>query len=117
MTSIQEFIVSRIKKHKARLPMAPHMTFDAMDSLARITFCGQAHFAGTGPPGRTCRECEHWLGGGYHHHPSGIRTLKPAPCGRFADLMNHPGSPVPQEALACKYYEAADRPPPVCELI
>ena len=33
------------------------------DELASRTFAGQAHFAGTGPPGAVCGNCRHWDSG------------------------------------------------------
>lgn len=38
----------------------PHLTVGAFDSRIAGTYLGQAHIAGTGPEGTTCRMCVHW---------------------------------------------------------
>ena len=37
-----------------------HMTAADFDCPIRNTYLGQAHIAGTGPEGTTCRQCAHW---------------------------------------------------------
>lgn len=34
-----------------------HLTASPVDAFARASYPGMAHFAGTGPRGKTCREC------------------------------------------------------------
>lgn len=40
--------------------ISPHMTAADFDCPIRNTYLGQAHIAGTGPEGTTCRQCKHW---------------------------------------------------------
>ncbi|UWF67345.1 hypothetical protein [Brucella sp. 1315] len=40
--------------------ISPHMTAADFDCQVRNTYLGQAHIAGTGPDGTTCRQCRHW---------------------------------------------------------
>jgi hypothetical protein len=63
---------------------------------------GQAHFCGTGPPGRTCRQCTHWWHdlSGYDHKG----FIKPARCRQFTALTNQLGARVPADTPACKYF-------------
>ena len=42
------------------LPVGEHLTAAPCDEALRQTYIGQAHIAGTGPIGATCRECRHW---------------------------------------------------------
>lgn len=69
------------------------------------THAGQAHFAGTGPDGKSCRQCVHWAFAGHYairsHHGG---ALKPAPCGQFKRMMNAAGAPVPAKAKACRFF-------------
>ena len=77
----------------------------------QATHAGQAHFGGTGPRGKTCRECLHWLFNGYL---SGKSVLKMANCGKFTKLMNgRIGGVIPHDAAACKYFTAVDNAPPI----
>jgi hypothetical protein len=62
------------------------------DSI-KETFAGMAHFAGSGPAGFRCRECEHWA----THHLS-------KPCRKFKRLTGRKARPVPGAAAACKYF-------------
>ena len=40
-----------------RFEITPHMTPAEFDGALQKTYLGQAHIAGTGPEGKTCREC------------------------------------------------------------
>lgn len=44
----------------AHLSITPHLTAADFDCPISNTFLGQAHIAGTGPQGTTCRECKLW---------------------------------------------------------
>lgn len=96
------------------------LTRDPTSDRAAATHAGQAHFAGTGPQGRTCRECKFWItvsAGVSHAYYAGAarhgRTLKPHPCKLFRKFTGKPGTPVPYNAGACKYFEPSDNPPPI----
>ena len=81
-------------------------------SRIAITHKGMAHFAGTGPKGRTCRECINWLGGDYYR--SGGRLLKPASCAEFKRRMNGKEGPkVPHNASACNCFAPSENPPKI----
>ncbi|MCK1671064.1 hypothetical protein [Bradyrhizobium sp. 150] len=71
----------------------------------RLSHKGMAHFAGTGPNGRTCRECIHWdhFNGSYRKTDGRISK---APCKMFTELTRGTkGMPVPDDAMACRYFE------------
>lgn len=83
-----------------------------------MTWPGQAHFAGTGPHGKTCRQCEYWSGcgveSGYHPQFGKFRgELKKRPCERHAALMNKVGPGVPHDAPACKHFVENTSPPAI----
>jgi hypothetical protein len=97
------------------------LTGDPATDLFADTHEGQAHAAGSGPTGRTCKECLHWgapggaprhsyWSGGSKHGP----RLKPHNCGKYRSLMRGVAGPeVPHDAKACKYFEQAESPPSV----
>ncbi|WP_391564585.1 hypothetical protein [Sinorhizobium meliloti] len=89
------------------------------------TFLGQAHIAGTGPEGKTCRECIFWhvwkerkvAGGGIEKIPAdpgyfGKRhkktpcELKKAKCNR--PILNKANRLIPHTAKACRLFESAE---------
>jgi len=78
-----------------------HLTRSPIDYAARISYPGMAHFAGTGPDGKYCRDCIHW-----DRRPDD-RTIvaKPAPCKKYSKMMRGIGKNVPGSAFACKYFE------------
>lgn len=82
---------------------------------ARQTHVGQAHFGGSGPAGKTCRECISWQKTGSWHAMSGKHggTPLPARCGKYRDLMRETGRAVPHSAYACRYFVASDSPQPL----
>jgi hypothetical protein len=63
---------------------------------------GMAHFAGTGPNGKTCGQCEFW---GYQ-----VNTHKGLKfqfrCKKYNELMKKDGGIIPGLTLSCKYWEA-----------
>ena len=100
------------------------------DGVAQ-TFLGQAHIAGTGPEGRTCRECAFW-----HHwtrvvdeqtkiidyvprkvgyysakHPERPLELKKGHCNR--PILNKAVRLVPHYAQACRLFEPCEQPQPI----
>lgn len=100
------------------LKSAPH------DAAIRATFLGQAHIAGTGPQGKTCRECVHWhvwsrvkIGRDYetrpappsyfsHRHAEHPGEIKRARCNY--PIMNKAKRAVPHHAGACRMFEQSD---------
>lgn len=83
------------------------------------TYLGQAHIAGTGPEGKTCRECR-WFGppgysggvekGIYASCKSGGK-LRPQKCNR--PIANKAPDRIPYDAKACRLFEQRDAPMPI----
>lgn len=74
----------------------------------RETPPGMAHWAGTGPSGKSCRECGHWKTRGRYasaanRHAAG--ELKPSPCGKYESLMQQKGPPIEHWRRACRHFE------------
>ena len=72
---------------------------------------GMAYLTGTGPSGRTCRECERFKVNGYYaasnkHAPNG---MKPGRCGKYRELTKQEGAAFPHNTMACKYFVAAEK--------
>jgi hypothetical protein len=92
-------------------PIQGYLTAGPCDGMARATFAGMAHFAGTGPELKTCRECQHWDHGGPHDYYAkrgkfgGL--IKPARCRKYGALTNAAGDKVPDDAPACKHFTDA----------
>jgi hypothetical protein len=95
------------------LKIGEHLTRDRYSDAAAVTYTGQAHFAGSGPRGKTCRECFFWRPehGGNHVYRAGDRQLKDALCVQHRKLRGAAGKPVPHSATACKYFQQAEDPP------
>ena len=101
-----------------RLDLDEHLTADKNTSKALITHKGMAHFAGTGPTDKSCRECWNWKISGLSHayyskHGKHGPTLKDHPCQKFRALTGSKGPDVPHESIACKYFESSDTPPSI----
>lgn len=91
-----------------------HLTSAPFDKNARLTYPGQAHFAETGPSGRTCRECvfyKHSPGDYYARNGKHRGLIQPAPCRKFQQLTRSEGPAIPDHALSCKYFEENPEPP------
>lgn len=112
--------------NKTLLDISPHQTEMFAPEIAdkmKVTHKGMAHFAGTGPKGKSCRHCKHWnfgWNGEYFSkgHHAGER-LKPQPCLKNEEIAKSQGKKiardskplVPYDARACKYFEErADTP-------
>jgi hypothetical protein len=93
------------------------LTRDENHAKAALTHVGMAHFAGTGPAGKVCRECKFWREATKHQYYTSTSrhgpTLKPVPCAKFTRLTGKLGPGVPHGAQACKHFEAAENPPPI----
>lgn len=75
-------------------------TKGATDKLARQTFSGMAHFAGTGPHGKICKQCKLW-----DYDPIKSPDETKARCKKYKALTNKVGNMVPRDAQACKHFE------------
>lgn len=103
--------------HDVEESVSDHQTemFDAVSAKGwRETPSGMAHWLGTGPAGRTCRECEFFKWHGRYASSGGSHTkgeLKPAKCKKYKDLMRQWGDPLKHHLRACKYFEETASPP------
>jgi hypothetical protein len=85
-----------------------------LERIRRQTYAGMAHWAGSGPSDKTCRECVYWVH--YHnqyHSKNGPYQgkLQDARCTKYLDLMGHVGMAFPDDAKACMFFEQAENPP------
>jgi hypothetical protein len=89
------------------------LTAAPFDRVARATYPGMAHFAGSGPPQKTCRECSFWDHGHHDYRAAGKQRglIKPARCRKFRALMNAVGAKIPDDAAACRHFDQADPVP------
>ena len=62
---------------------------------------GMAHFAGTGPNGKTCGQCEFW---GYQVQQGKLVKFQ-FRCKKYKELTTKNGSIIPGLTLACRYFE------------
>lgn len=90
-----------------------HMTHNAGQDQIAATHLGQAHVAGTGPQGATCRQCNHWYSvrndkpfHPYRRGDDGLMHLEPARC-RYP-IAGKARRRVSAEALACRLFEKSD---------
>jgi len=92
-----------------------------LESRRTRTVPGMAHFAGTGPVGKTCRECLHWTGRGNEsgYYAAGGKfggVLRNRSCEKYRSMMHDTVGPtVPYSAAACKYFEANKTPPAIAQ--
>lgn len=84
------------------LKVDQRLTQDDFGRSAGKTPAGQAHFAGQGPAGKTCRECIHWL---FEGHKKTDRKPKNAACAKGT------GAKFAYNAGACKYFELNTKAP------
>ncbi|MGH6775919.1 hypothetical protein [Brucella tritici] len=114
----------------AHFSISPHMTAADFDCPIRNTYLGQAHIAGTGPEGTTCRQCKHWgktksvkdehgnyverfappkRNGKKHKlfpgEPKDAYCLKP--------ILNKAKRAIPHRALSCRFFEPSENPMPI----
>ena len=80
----------------------PTSTNPELEAQLRETPVGMAHWAGTGPVGKTCGDCVFWrdIGEG--------TKLKKNRCRKFTQLTNGTigPRPLPHKTRSCKYWEA-----------
>ncbi|MGF6253807.1 hypothetical protein [Ensifer sp. LBL] len=107
------------------LIFSEHLTAKEVHQPIADTYLGQAHIAGTGPEGTTCRECIFWhvwkskklAGGGIEkvpadpgyfgaRHPKTPCELKKAFCNR--PILNKANRLIPHSAKACRLFEASE---------
>lgn len=86
-----------------------------LDDLRARTPTGMAHWAGTGPPGITCRECSSYEFVGYKTNRGDFRggMLKDGVCKKYADMTRSKGYKIPFGTPSCKYFKANPEAPPI----
>lgn len=108
------------------LLFSDHLTAKEVHRPIAETYLGQAHIAGTGPGGATCRECVFWClikhrkdaYGNYHEtreapgyfgkkHEKTPLELKKARCTR--PILNKANRLIPHHAKACRLFEPSDK--------
>jgi hypothetical protein len=82
-----------------------------------LTPAGMAHWAGSGPPGTTCRECCSWasVGKWREEGPGGSGEPLPSRCRKYKALGMTKvfGPAIPHDTPSCKHFEAAPKPQPL----
>lgn len=87
---------------------------EKMAQYQRETVPGMAHWAGSGPDGKTCRECANCLSSGYYaKRGMGGGNLKPIGCSKFAALLQTKPIKFPHEKRACRFFEQSAAPPSI----
>jgi hypothetical protein len=92
------------------------------EQAIRNTYIGMAHLAGSGPEGRTCRECIHYgsmgkwgdrQGPGYYSESDPLKAnqLKQGRC--FYAIPHKSPRRFPHDARACRFFEASETPWPL----
>lgn len=79
---------------------------------------GMAHFANTGPAGKTCLDCKFWApaadGGVSYYSKSGGHggAIKDHRCQRYREMMQGAwGAKIPARTASCKYFDQSPSPP------
>lgn len=107
------------------LDFSEHLTKHEGHDPIKRTYLGQAHIAGTGPLGTTCRECAFWgkvrldeegqevrVEPGFFgkRHPISPFRLKDAFCLR--PILNKAERLIPHDAPSCRLFVESEAPPP-----
>jgi hypothetical protein len=74
----------------------------------RNTAPGQAHWAGTGPAGMTCGQCQHWTYWRQIRNRVGdiVRTEQHKGCGKYEQLTDIKGPQINPPLFACRHFQA-----------
>lgn len=80
-----------------------------MQSLIENSPPGMAHWSGTGPRDKTCRECTRWLARGY----SKEGAILDAPCAKYKDMTGRAGARVPARTTSCQFFDQSPNPPAI----
>lgn len=113
--------MTRIAESHPKL-FTKHMTLPEASNRIKNTHIGQAHIAGTGPSGTTCRSCRMWanlaIGGTVMEYKysgdgtgDGDMLLQPSMCNK--PIANKANKRVPHNAAACLFYDENKSPPPI----
>lgn len=91
--------------------LAPRVPLTGDTRARRLTFPGMASWGGEGPPGKCCRECQHWDHSKRElYFATGL--LKPQACLLAERRMQIDTPKVPHYALACKEFVPNPNAPP-----
>jgi hypothetical protein len=75
----------------------------ALDRMVSTTHAGQAHWAGTGPPGEWCRNWAHWASPGRSNNAD---SFTPRPCAKYKALTGDTKQKlIPHDAKACRHFK------------
>lgn len=87
---------------------------ERMRVLIASTPPGMAHWCGTGPARRSCRECVHYEFKGYYATTSMARggRLKPGRCRQYRTMMGNWGPAFKWHVAACMFFAENPKPPP-----
>lgn len=91
-----------------------HLTEAPVDRFARASYPGMAHFAGTGPRLKTCRECLFYAHDKYDYRSKNGKLrglILPASCKKYKQITQQTGDKIPDDAQACKYFDQNPTPP------
>src|SRR5262245_38293745 len=68
---------------------------------------GMAHWAGSGPAGKTCGECQHWNFWRQIRNASGavICTEQHKGCQKYQQLTNKKGPEISRQLPACRHFQ------------
>ena len=84
------------------MPILDHNLTD-LDARQVQSEPGMAHFAGTGPRGKTCGYCIYW---GYSRETGRFKSMKAVEaCRKYFDITGKHGPPIKAALLSCKYFE------------
>jgi len=79
-----------------------------LDTHQKQSEPGMAHFAGTGPRGKTCGNCVFW---GYKRETGRFKSMKPVEaCQKYFNLTGKHGPTIKAALLSCKYFEGVPKP-------
>lgn len=89
----------------------PFLHRSEFDAKIEATHLGQAHYAGTGPDGTTCRQCQHFVSPGYYSKFDKKRggTLKEGRC--HAPIPHKARRRFPHTAASCLLFSENPNPP------
>ena len=96
----------RIRAHASKYHLSDGYPPE-LAAMMRATKPGQAHWAGTGPAGKTCGDCVHL---GYlrqHRNASGdlVKSERTGGCQRYFQLTGKHGAVIPPSACACRHFQ------------
>jgi hypothetical protein len=104
--------VSTTRSQRLRAHVSKYYLSDGyspeLTAQMRATRPGQAHWAETGPIGKTCGDCAHLGYQRQHRNASGdlVKSERTGGCQRYFQLTGKHGPVVPATAGACRHFES-----------